>query len=91
MQQDELFIVSVDQNGRIYINKGGNPQRPMSLGEFRQLAPGMLAQEPTRQAYVKGDQNVMYGRVVEVMVALQNAGVPSVGLISQPESNIQTN
>ena len=86
MEQDEPFIVSVDQLGKIYINKGSNPERAMTLDEFEQLSPGMLAQEPTKQAYVKGDQNVMYGRVVEVMVALQNAGVPSVGLISQPEN-----
>ncbi len=85
MNQEEPFIVSVDQIGKIYVNKGSNPERPMTLGEFRQLAPGMLAQEPSKQAYVKGDTNVVYGRVVEVMVALQQAGVPSVGLISQPE------
>jgi len=91
MEQDEPFIVSVDQLGKIYVNKGSNPERPITLDEFRQLAPGMLAQEPTKQAYVKGDQSVMYGRVVEVMVALQNAGVPSVGLISQPVSNAQSN
>jgi len=91
MEQDEPFIVSVDQLGKIYVNKGSNPERPMSLDEFRQLAPGMLAQMTSLQAYVKGDQNVMYGRVVEVMVALQNAGVPSVGLISQPESNVRQN
>ncbi len=85
MEQDEPFIVSVDQLGKIYVNKSSNPERALTLDEFKQLVPGMLAQEPSQQAYVKGDQNVMYGRVVKVMVALQNAGVPSVGLISQPE------
>ena len=85
MEQDEPFIVSVDQLGKIYVNKSSNPERALTLDEFKQLVPGMLAQEPSLQAYVKGDQNVMYGRVVKVMVALQNAGVPSVGLISQPE------
>jgi biopolymer transport protein TolR len=87
MEQDEPFIVSVDQLGKIYVNKAANPEQPMSLEEFKQIAPGILAQEESRQAYVKGDENVMYGRVVKVMVALQNAGVPSVGLISQPEKN----
>ena len=86
MEQDEPFIVSVDQLGKIYVNKSANPERAMSLDEFKQLVPGMLAQQPSQQAYVKGDQNVIYGRVVKVMVALQNAGVPSVGLISQPET-----
>ena len=87
MEQDEPFIVSVDQLGKIYVNKAANPEQPMSLEEFKQIAPGMVAQEDSRQAYVKGDAEVMYGRVVKVMVALQNAGVPSVGLISQPEQD----
>ena len=87
MEQDEPFIVSVDQLGKIYVNKTANPEQPMSLEEFKQIAPGLVAQEESRQAYVKGDAGVMYGRVVKVMVALQNAGVPSVGLISQPEQD----
>lgn len=87
MEQDEPFIVSIDQLGKIYVNKTANPEQPMSLEEFKQIAPGLLAQESARQAYVKGDTNVMYGRVVRVMVALQNAGAPSVGLISQPEQD----
>ena len=82
---EEPFIVSVDQQGKIYVNKSANPEKPMTLVEFEQLVPGMLAQEKSRKAYVKGDLNVFYGRVVRVMVALQNAGASSVGLITQPE------
>lgn len=82
---EEPFIVSVDQQGKIYINKASNSEQAMSLVEFEQLVPGMLAQEASPKAYVKGDVNVVYGRVVRVMVALQNAGASSVGLITQPE------
>ena len=82
---EEPFIVSVDQQGKIYVNKSSNSEQAMSLIEFEQLVPGMLAQETTQKAYVKGDVNVVYGRVVRVMVALQNAGASSVGLITQPE------
>ena len=82
---EEPFIVSVDQQGKIYVNKSANAERAMTLVEFEQLAPGMLAQEPSQKTYVKGDLNVNYGRVVRVMVALQNAGASSVGLITQPE------
>ena len=82
---EEPFIVSVDQQGQIYVNKTSKSAQAMSLVEFEQLVPGMLAQEPSQKAYVKGDENVVYGRVVKVMVALQNAGASSVGLITQPE------
>ena len=84
-QGEEPFIVSVDQQGKIYVNKASNAERALSLVEFEQLLPGMLAQEKSQQTYVKGDVNVVYGRVVRVMVALQNAGAASVGLITQPE------
>ncbi|MEJ1384210.1 MAG: biopolymer transporter ExbD, partial [Candidatus Sedimenticola sp. (ex Thyasira tokunagai)] len=33
---------------------------------------------------VKGDHNVDYGSVVSAMVLLQRAGVPNVGLITEP-------
>ena len=85
MEQDEPFIVSVDQRGAIFVNKSSTPDTAMNLEEFQQVIPGMLAQEDSKEAYVKGDTQVNYGRVVKVMVALQNAGVASVGLITQPD------
>ncbi|MEN9726219.1 MAG: Biopolymer transport protein ExbD/TolR, partial [Pseudomonadota bacterium] len=33
---------------------------------------------------VKGDQGVPYGRVVEVMALMQNAGIEDVGLLTDP-------
>ena len=86
MQQDEPFIVTIDQVGKIYINKAAHPQRAITLEKFKEIAPGMLAGQAVKTVYVKGDQNAVYGRVVKVMTALQNAGASSVGLISQPEA-----
>jgi biopolymer transport protein TolR len=34
--------------------------------------------------YVAGDQAADYGKVYQAMVLLQSAGVPKVGLMSQP-------
>ena len=86
MEQDEPFIVSIDQIGKIYVNKAVNPRRAITLEKFAEIAPGILAGQASKTVYVKGDQNAVYGRVVEVMTALQNAGASSVGLISQPET-----
>jgi biopolymer transport protein TolR len=33
---------------------------------------------------VRGDKNANYGKIVEAMVVLQQAGAKSVGLITQP-------
>jgi biopolymer transport protein TolR len=47
-----------------------------------ELAPGV-------KVYVNGDEAVGYGRVVEAMVILQNAGVRGVGLITDPVAEPQ--
>lgn len=85
MQQQEPLIVSVDALGKIYINKSASPNQALTGDEFRQAIIQVLANSEQKQAYVKGNHDLNYGSVVEVMVILQQAGVPSVGLITQPE------
>jgi biopolymer transport protein TolR len=85
MEQQEPFIVSVDALGKIYVNQSATPDQALNFEEFQQQAAGLLASQAQKQAYVKGDSNVQYGNVMRVMVVLQQAGVSSVGLISQPE------
>jgi biopolymer transport protein TolR len=43
-----------------------------------------LARNSKRQVLVRGDENVSYGQVVTAMSLLQQAGAPSVGLVTSP-------
>ena len=47
----------------------------------------ILKNNPGIPVLVKGDRAVAYDRVVQAMVVLQQAGAPSVGLITQPPEN----
>ena len=40
--------------------------------------------KPGRSVLIRGDKSVDYGRVVTVMAALKQAGIPSVGLMTRP-------
>ncbi|MDF2529968.1 MAG: protein TolR, partial [Gammaproteobacteria bacterium] len=51
-------------------------------GVLSQSVKGALQQNPDRKVYVRGDQGVEYGKVVNAMVILQQAGAPSVGLMT---------
>ncbi len=86
MQQKEPFIVSVDQQGRVFINKISDPKKALSLLEFNQIMPGLFSQFGAQTVYVKGDAAVDYGRVVKVMATTEAAGFTSIGLITQSES-----
>jgi biopolymer transport protein TolR len=88
----EPIIVSIDAKGNYYLNVAANPGQPLTQQELatqvkQQLQP-TTAQSPSneqRQVLVKGDKNVDYGKVVQAMVILQQAGAASVGLMTQTD------
>ena len=81
---DEPIVVSVDVQGNIYMDAGGDPEAALEADEIVQRASTFVRQKPELQFLVRGDNGVNYGRVVEVMALLQQAGVPGVGLITDP-------
>lgn len=82
------IIVSVDEQGNYYLNISDKPNTPLPANRLlnRITAELSLAKDngKTRHVMVKGDQGVNYGRVVNVMVLLQQAGVEEVGLMTTP-------
>jgi biopolymer transport protein TolR len=81
----EALYVSVDRNGRLYltIEESTTPIAPAALAEAVQ---SIIAKDPRRPVYVKGDGQVSYQRVIDAMVELQKAGVAGVGLLTEPPS-----
>ena len=45
----------------------------------------MLQADPSRPVYLKADEGVPYGRVVEVVGGIKEAGVTNLGLVVKPE------
>lgn len=83
-EQDPPVIISVDREGRYFIDIGGQGDDPVSAGELLVRVAAVLRNKPKTQIYIRGDQAVSYGTVVTVMAALKNAGAPSVGLMTRP-------
>ncbi|WP_417553463.1 protein TolR [Marinomonas fungiae] len=86
IQNDEsdVLIASVDRDGNYFIDIGGE-QSAISLDDLKSRVQKVLAQNPRLPILVRGDKNVSYGQVVGLMVALQSAGAPNVGLVTEPE------
>ena len=90
-QQDKTpIVVSVDGQGRYFLNVSNHPSQPISSQQLLlQIAARLqMAKEQhiKMPVYVKGDKAVDYGHVVQAMVLLQHAGADDVGLITQPKS-----
>jgi len=88
--EKEPLIVSVNAQGQYFLNIASNPSVPITEENLIQTAEAEFAkakqENREQQVYVKGDQKVDYGRVVQAMVILQKAGAPKVGLITSPDS-----
>ena len=74
------IIVSVNQNGELFLNISPDPQSPMHAGKLQIEVQAALMRDQKRPVMVKADKRVSYNTVLEAMVLLQHAGVPSVGL-----------
>ncbi len=83
-QQDaEPLIVSVDAQGQLFLNLGVDEKQALSLPTVKQRVAVVLRRTPDKPVLVWGDQSVPYGTVVTVMSALQDAGAPAVGLVTE--------
>lgn len=76
------LIASVDKDGRLFLNVGDSQDKALSRTELATLVSAHISLDPEAPVIVKGDGAVPYEQVVQLMVLLQQAGVPSVGLMT---------
>ena len=83
--ESEPLVVSVDSRGEYYINYGEDQERPLEPALLAAKVSALLRHRPGLPVLVRGDRNVSYGDIVVLMSLLQGAGVPSVGLMTEPD------
>lgn len=82
----DVLIASIDSKGQYYLDVGGK-QEPIALSQLQDRVRKVLNQSPGMSVLVRGDKSVPYGDVIGLMVTLQAAGVPNVGLVTEPDSS----
>ena len=85
-EQQEPLVLSVDNQGRMFLNVGDDPEQPLQASIIIARTAAVLQQQPRTPVLVNADRDVDYGRVVQAMVLLQQAGAGSVGLMTDPPS-----
>lgn len=80
---EETLVLVVLANGDYQINIGDN-DRAVTADELKSLVGRVISANPAVRVYVQGDENAAYGKVIEAMSALEEAGASSVGLITEP-------
>ena len=82
-QDAEPLIVSINDRGQLFLNLGADDKQALELATIRQRVAAVLRRTPDKPVLVWGDERVAYGDVVVVMTALQEAGAPTEGLVTE--------
>jgi biopolymer transport protein TolR len=87
-ESDEPLVITVLQNGDLYLNAGGDLDGTSSglidPESLVTMVRAIVSRNPEIQVLVGGDERANYGQVYNAMVLLQKAGVTKVGLMSDP-------
>lgn len=76
---EETVVVTVEKNGKIYINKDETPP-----AELRNKLATMFATREKKEVFLKADAGVPYGEVVRAMADIKGAGIERLGMVTEP-------
>ncbi len=77
--KEKKIVISIDRDRHVYI---GEAEVPIEQLEEK-LKTNSKAQSD-KEIYLNADTDIKYGTVILVMAAAQRAGIPNVGMITDP-------
>ena len=75
---NRVIVVSIDARGNLQIN-----QQPITLNELGPRLEDIFKTRNERVMFVKGDPDVSFGAVAEVIDVAKGAGIDKIGLITR--------
>lgn len=77
--KDEPIIVTVDKNGRAFLDKEEVPP-----GQLKAKLTALFASKSKKEVFLKADRDVPYGDVIRTMAEIKGAGVERLGMLTEP-------
>ena len=73
------FEISINKKGQIYVGK-----TKMTKTRLTAVLEGVAEETPEKRVYIRADQGLNYGDVMDVMGRVNRAGLTRVALVSDP-------
>jgi biopolymer transport protein TolR len=80
----EPATVSVNSAGQYFLNRGENPEQPVTEDELQRRVEILLKAKPDELLLVEGDGKAEYQDVARAMAILQTAGATKIGFVTKP-------
>jgi biopolymer transport protein TolR len=75
---DEPLVISVNNKGQLFVQ-----DTEVEIGKLVPRLVAITENKPDTRIFLRGDRNIEYGRVMEVMATVNSAGFTRVALISE--------
>jgi len=85
--EQKPIVISIDERGRLYINLGESPNKPVQAKTLVARVVARRKQYPDLPILIQGDVNADYGKVINAMAILNRAGVDNFSLVTNPARN----
>jgi biopolymer transport protein TolR len=80
LEAKSSLVVTIDRSGQIAVD-----ETKLSYSEFKASFKALASQRGKDGVYLRADEGVPYGTVVQVLAIMKNTGVGDVGLVAEPE------
>ena len=78
-KDSDLLVLAIKKDQSIYIGDA-----PVSLEELEEKLKNNPKAQKTKEIHLHADRSLDYGFVVDVMARVQLAGIPAIGMITDP-------
>ncbi len=80
----EQVVVSVDQNGAIFLGAGNKVDLETLPAKLEAIMN--RREDSQRKVFIQSDERVPYGTVMSLMGKIHAAGIEQIGLVSEPDA-----
>ncbi|HSF42557.1 MAG TPA: protein TolR [Thermoanaerobaculia bacterium] len=77
MRTEDPLILSIDRGGAVYLKDS-----PVDIADLVGQLKGLMSERGDDSVFLKGDRDVPYGRVIEVLDTLHRGGIVHVGMVT---------
>ncbi|MEK9172301.1 MAG: biopolymer transporter ExbD [Nitrospirota bacterium] len=79
IKPEERVVLTVERDRRVYVDKD-----LISLAQLQQKMDALRRKNPDVSVFLRADQDVPYGTVVQVMDSVKKAGIVKLGMVTDP-------
>jgi biopolymer transport protein TolR len=79
IKPEERVVLTVERDRRVYVDK-----EPVPLALLQRRMDALHRKNPEVSVFLRADQDVPYGTVIQVMDSVKKAGIVKLGMVTEP-------